>query len=94
MTDPDSFFSVESVISQDDELFLTNIIITESSIMDSIKELSAHSAAGPDGIHASLLLNCTSELAPPLLILFKQSLDSGVIDPSLKKCNCPRFKVR
>ena len=91
VTDPEYFFSVESIISQDDEVFLTNIIINESVIMDSIKELSANSAEGPDGIPASLLLNCASELAPSLLILFKQSLDSGVIDPSHKSCNFPRF---
>ena len=92
MTDPESFFSVVSITSQDDEVFLTNIIITESLIIDSIKELSSNSAAGPDGIPASLL-NCASELAPSLLILFKQSLDSGVIDPSLKKAAIvPVFK--
>ena len=95
VTDPESFFSVESITSQDDEVFLTNIIITESLIIDSIKELSSNSAAGPDGIPASLLLNCASELAPSLLILFKQSLDSGVIDSSFKKsCNCPCIQVR
>ena len=38
-----------------------------------------------DGIPASLLLNCASELAPSLLILSIQSLDSGVIDLSLQK---------
>ena len=93
MTDPESFFSVESITSQDDEVFLTNIIITESLIIDSIKELSSNSSAGPDGIPASLLLNCASELAPSLLILFKQSLDSGVIDPSFKKAAIvPVFK--
>ena len=85
VTDPESFFSVESITSQNEEAFLTNIIFTESIIIDSIKELSSNSAAGPDGISASLLLNCASELAPSLLILFKQSLDSGVIDPSLEK---------
>ena len=84
-TDPESFFSVESITSKDDEVFLTNIIITESIIIDSIKEVSLNSAAGPDGIPASLLLNWASELAPSLLILFKQSLDSAVIDSSLKK---------
>ena len=74
-------------------MFLTNIIITESIIIDSIKELSSNSAAGPDGIPASLLLNCASELAPSLLILFKQSIDSGVIDSSLKKAAIvPVFK--
>ena len=48
-----------------------------------MKEISSNSAAGPDGIPASLLLICASELA--LLIMFKQSLDSGVIDPSFRK---------
>ena len=38
-----------------------------------------------DGIPPSLLLNCAHELAPSLLILFKQSLLSGVIAPSLKR---------
>ena len=95
VTDPESFFFVESITSQDNhnEMFLTNIIITESIIIDSIKELSSNSAAGPDGIAASLLLNCASELAPSLLILFKQSIDSGVIDSSLKKAAIvPVFK--
>ena len=85
VTDPESLISVESITSQDVEVFLTNIIIIESIIIDSIKEFSSNSAAGPDRIPASLLLNCASELAPSLLILFKQSLDSGVIDSSLKK---------
>ena len=93
VTDPESFFSVESITSLDDEVFLTNILITESLIIDSTKELSSNSAAGPDGIPASLLLNCASELVPSLLILFKQSLDSDVIDPSFKKAAIvPVFK--
>ena len=66
-------------------MFLTDITITESIIIDSIRELSSNSAAGPDGIPCSLLLNCAHELAPSLLILFKQSISSGVIDPSLKR---------
>ena len=56
--DPDVFFSVESITCQDDELFLTDITITESIIIDSIRELSSNSAAGPDGIPCSLLLYC------------------------------------
>ena len=39
-----------------------------------------------DGIPVFLLLKWVSELAPSLLtLLFKRSLDSDVIDPSLKK---------
>ena len=83
--DPDVLFSVESIAYQGDELFLIYIIITESIIIDSIREISSNSAAGPDGIPCSLLPNCAHELAPSLLILFKQSLSSAVIDPSLKK---------
>ena len=90
----DGFFSVESIAYQDDELFLTDITITESIIVDSIRELSSNSAAGPDGIPCSLLFNCVHELAPSLLILFKQSLSSGVIDPSLKKLLLSLFLSR
>ena len=63
--DPD-VFSVESIAYQDDELFITDITITESIIIDFIRELSSNSAAGPDGILSSLLLNCAHELAPSL----------------------------
>ena len=79
------FFSDESIAYQADELFLTDITITGSIIIDSIRELSSNSAAGLDGIPPSQLLNCAHELAPSLLILFKESLLSGVIDPSPKK---------
>ena len=79
--DPDVFFSVESITCQDDELFLTYIAITESIIIYSIRKLSSNSAAGTDDIPCSLLLNCAHELAPSLLIMLKQSISSGVIDP-------------
>ena len=59
--------------------------ITESMIIDSIRELSSNSAAGRDSIPPSLMLNCAHEFAPSLLILFKQTLLSGVIAPSLKR---------
>ena len=92
--DPVVFFSVESITCQDDELFLTDITITESIIIDSIRDLSSNSAAGPDGIPCSILLNCAHELAQSFLILFKQSLSSGVIDPSLKRAAIvPVFKL-
>ena len=74
-------------------MFITDITITESIIIDSIRELSSNSTAGSDGIPCSLLLNCAHELAPSLLILFKQSLSYGGIDPSLKRADIvPVFK--
>ena len=82
--DPDVFFSVESITYQADELTIIDINITESIIIDSIKELSSNSVAGPDGIPPSLLFNCAHELPPALLILLKQSLLSSGTGPSLK----------
>ena len=48
--------------------------LTESLIIDSIRELSSNSVAGPFGIPCSLLLNCAHELAPSLLNLFNKPL--------------------
>ena len=55
------------------------IEITKPIIIGSIHELSSTSAAGPDGVPSSLLLNCTAELAPALKLLFSQSLAHGFI---------------
>ena len=43
-----------------------------------IKELSHNFAAGPDGIPASLLINCAAELAPILCDLFKHTFSAIV----------------
>ena len=69
VTDPDSFFSVESIISQDDEVFLTNIIIPESIIIDSIKELylilyATHVVDVRKGIRSKKTLLKYSSLTP------------------------------
>ena len=53
-----------------------------------------NSAAGSDGIPCSRLLNCAHDLAPSILILFKQSPLSGVIGPSLKKLLLSLFLSR
>ena len=56
----------------------------KKNIIEAIHELSTRSAAGPDGIPSSLLVNCATELAPLLLIVFTHSLSSGVVPPSFK----------
>ena len=59
-----------------------------------IKELSHISAAGPDGIPASLLINCAAELAPILCDLFKHTFSEGFIPPSFKRAAIvPVFKA-
>ena len=57
--DTNSFFS-STLLS--DASSLTDINFSENVIIDAIKELSPNSAAGPDGIPSSLLINF---LLPP-----------------------------
>ena len=80
-------------MSNTTDLYLSDIVLHEKSIIDAIQELSPTSAAGPDGLPLSLLVNCATELAPFLLIIFTHSLSSGVVLPSFKRAAItPVFK--
>ena len=72
-------------MSSTTDLYLTDIVLSEKNIIDAIQELSPTSAAGPDGFPSSLLVNCATELAPFLLIIFTHSLSFGVVPPSFKR---------
>ena len=88
--DPNSFFTNPTV---SDTSCLTDINFSESVIIDAIRELSPNSAAGPDGIPSSLLINCASEIAPLLRTLFTASFLKGYIPPSFKRAAIvPIFK--
>ena len=69
----------------EDDLFLTDITLTDSIIIEVIKELCSNSAGGPDDIHTSLLINCTDETAPIFKIVFSHSLSSSPIPTSFKE---------
>ena len=60
-------------------LFLTDIII------EAIHRLSPNSAAGPDCVLSSLLVNCATKPAPVLLLIFSHSLSHEVIPKSWKR---------
>ena len=81
--DPVTFFI--SHTTREDDLFLTYITLSDSIIIEAIKELSPNSAGGPDVIPASLLINCAEEIALALKIIFSHSLCSSLIHTSLKK---------
>ena len=82
VSDPSSFFSVPLPIT---EAQITDITITQQIILDSISEISANSAAGPDGFQSSIFKNCAQELSGPLVLLFKSSLETGIIPSQLKR---------
>ena len=85
ITDPVSFFTHEPNTGINKPLSLNDIMLNEDIIIEAIHELSPNSAAGPDCIPSSLLVNCATELAPVLLLVFSHSLSHGVIPKSWKR---------
>ena len=65
---------------------IDEINITEDSIVKAINELSPSSSAGPDGFPAMLLKKCKDELSFPLCLLWKKSLEIGLVPTELKNC--------
>ena len=62
---------------------LTDIEFTEEDIFAACSKLKTSFAAGADGVPASLLKNCRRELSKPLFILWRASLDQGLIPADL-----------
>ena len=66
---------------------LNDIDITEEKIMKVIDGLKENSAPGPDGITNKILKEAKNELAHPLEILFRRSLDEGKIPEDWREAN-------
>ena len=62
---------------------LTDIHFSEEDILKACAELKSSSAPGADGVPSALLKNCRKELKRPLYLLWRSSLDSGVIPTDL-----------
>ena len=77
--DPPCFFSTSDAGHPN----LTDFIFTSEDIEEACKELSAESAAGPDGVPAKLLKECRTSISQPLSLLWRSSLDKGVIATDL-----------
>ena len=69
--------------SVEDDSSLADISFTEKDILQACAELKSGSAAGADGVPANLLKLCRKELAKPLFILWRSSLDQGCIPSDL-----------
>ena len=66
---------------------LTDINITEKDIIDAINEVNEKSSAGPDEVPAVFLKMTKEAIAKPLKILFRKSMDEGVIPDIFKLAN-------
>ena len=77
--DPAEFFNC------DDRAWgeLVDFKFIQEDIAEACGELKSSSSPGPDGLPAELLMKTRVELAEPLYILWRASLDQGVIPPDL-----------
>ena len=63
---------------------LNDIKITEEDIKEAIDDMDENSAAGPDGIPAILLKKIRDEIALPLALILRKSIDEGKIPDIFK----------
>lgn len=78
---PDEIFNNQNVHGNDG---LFDIKFGEDDLIEAITEISPTSAAGPDRFPAMLLKQCKKTLAVPLHMIWRKSLDTGVIPQSVK----------
>ena len=72
---------------------LIDLTLSTEQIIKAIKEIPLNSAPGPDKVPAILLKECAHELATPLLLLWRESLDTSEIPLELKtQTIIPLFK--
>ena len=75
----------------DDEF--KDVMITEERIKKVIENMDGNKAPGPDGITVKLMKNLINELAEPLAILFRASIDSGKIPDDWRQAEItPSYK--
>ena len=70
-----------------------DLVISHEYFLSAIKDIKPNSSPGPDEIPAKLLKNCAESFVAPLSLIWKSSLDSGVV-PKFYKSSlvCPIYK--
>ena len=63
---------------------IANIEITPERVQGKLRALNPCSAPGPDGIHAHILHNASQTLSMPLALLYRRSLDTGLVPQDWK----------
>lgn len=58
---------------------ICTIEINNSRVLNLLKTLDCKKSAGPDDIHPCLLKNCAEYVVQPIALLFKRSIDEGVV---------------
>ena len=72
---------------------LTDIFIAPDVILKKLSTLKDYKAPGPDNIYPKLLKECAQQLCVPLSIIFRKSIDEGIVFRQWKLANItPLFK--
>jgi len=80
-------------LGKETELQLSRITITEDAVRRKIQELRKNAAAGTDGITPMLLKEMKEYIVEPLTLIFRKSLEGGVLPTDWKVANVvPIFK--
>ena len=65
--------------------YLNDIDITEEKIRSKLRKLDPCKSPGPDGLHPRILGEVADQLASPLSILYRKSLDEGILPESWRE---------
>ena len=84
-TNPTEIDNEDANTNSDNATKLEDIEFSETDIIKAIDSMPNYSAPGPDKFPSIVLKQCKYELATPLRILWRQSLDEGQVPKSLKK---------
>ena len=72
---------------------MPNIQVTESGVLKLLADLKSSKAAGPDGLHPTVLKEVAPVITPALAFIFQKSLDSSSVPEDWRVANiCPLFK--
>ena len=75
------------------DALLSGIPVTEKLVKERIDKIKYHSTAGPDGITSMFLKETKVQVAVPLAIIYRKSLQEGRVPSDWKKANVtPIFK--
>ena len=83
----------EQVFKGDAKERLLDVDVSQSIVEMKLNKLNVNKASGVDGIHPSLLRELSEQLSDPLSILFRRTLDEGMVPTDWRAANVtPLYK--
>ena len=83
----DKLPEVEQVFKGNLSSNLTDIIITPEVVLEKLKKLKSNKARGTDGLVSDFFLKTSETICLPLSIIFRKSLNEGVVPKDWKLAN-------